>query len=53
MVTQQPSTKLEEGIVGANGTSNQRADTAVFQNIARRRFEARACTARQDHRLLA
>ena len=52
MVTQQPSTKLEEGIVGVDGTSNQ-ADTAVFQNIARRWFEARACTARQDHRLLA
>ena len=52
MVTQQLSTKLEEGIVGVDGTLNQ-ADTAVFQNIARRRFEARACTARQDHRLLA
>ena len=30
MVTQQPSTKLEEGIVGVDGASNQ-ADTAVFQ----------------------
>ena len=28
-------------------------DTVVFQNIARRRYEARACTAKQDHRLLA
>ena len=40
MVTQQPSTKLEEGIVGIDGTSNQ-PDTAIFQNIGRRRFEAR------------
>ena len=46
IVTQQPSTsttKLEEEIVSV---------IAVFQNIARRRFEARACTARQDHCLL-
>ena len=41
MVTQQPSTKLEEGIVGVAGTSNQ-PDTAIFQNIARQRFEARS-----------
>ena len=47
IVTQQPSTsttKLEEEIVSV---------IAVFQNIARQRFEARACTARQGHCLLA
>ena len=59
IVTQQPSTsttKLEEGIVDVDGTSNQAmriGDTAVFQNIARQRFEAKVCTARQDHRKLA
>ena len=54
---QQPflsTTKLEEGIVGVDGDIKPGHDTAVFQNIARRRFEfsgALVCTSRQDHHL--
>ena len=47
------TTKLEEGIIGVDGTSNQ----ALIQQFSTRYTfefpEAWVCTSRQDHRLLA